>query len=142
MTEELKRRFAQLVADPPPPSVVPSEAVFARVRSVRRRRTAGVVMLAAAGAAAVALALSNVTEIGGTPPITNTPGAPKTVVTGPPTVTPKPAPPIRVTLKPSVNGRTVGMTVTVAGQAFIPKVVPEGTLLPSDTSFFDLSGGS
>jgi len=40
MTDDLKQKFEQLVADPPPPSTVPSQAVFARVRTVRRRRTA------------------------------------------------------------------------------------------------------
>ncbi|NUR99966.1 MAG: hypothetical protein HOV67_32500 [Kribbellaceae bacterium] len=142
MTEELKDRFTQLVADPPPPSAPPSEAVFARVRKVRRRRTAGVMTLAAACVVAIALALGNVTDIGGAPPITNTPGAPRTAVTGPPTATPKPPPPIKVVLKPSVKGRTAGMTVTVSGQAFIPTAIPEGTLLPADTDFVDLSGGT
>ena len=142
MTEELKDRFTQLVADPPPPSALPSEAVFARVRKVRRRRTAGVMTLAAACVVAIALALGNVTNIGGAPPITNTPGAPKTAITGPPTASPKPPPPIKVALKPSVNGRTVGMTVSVSGKAYIPTGLPEGTLLPATTQFVDLSGGT
>ncbi|HZX06768.1 hypothetical protein [Kribbella sp.] len=142
MTNELKDRFAQLVADPPPPSAVPSEAVFARVRTVRRRRTAGVMTLAAACVVAIALALGNVTNIGGAPPISNTPGAPKTAITGPPTATPKPIPPIQVALKPSVKGRTAGITVTVSGKAFVPTAVPEGTLLPANTSFMNLSGGT
>jgi hypothetical protein len=141
MTEDLKTRFDQLVADPPPPSAVPSEAVFARVRTVRRRRTAGVVTVAAAAVVAIALALGNVTDIGGAPPVTNTPGAPKSVVTGPPTAAPKPPPPIKVALKPATKGRTVGMTVTVSGKAFIPTAIPEGTLLPQD-SFMNLSGGT
>jgi hypothetical protein len=141
MTEDLKSRFAQLVADPPPPSEVPSEAVFARVRTVRRRRTAGVVTLAAACVLAVALALGNVTNIGGAPPITNTPGAPKTAITGPPTATPKPPPPIKVVLKPTMKGRTVTMTVALSGKAFVPTGIPEGTLLPQD-SFMNLSAGT
>jgi hypothetical protein len=141
MTEDLKTQFNQLVADPPPPSTVPSEAVFARVRTVRRRRTAGVITVAAAGVLAIALALGNVTNIGGAPPVTNTPGAPKSVITGPPTVAPKPPPPITVLLKPSIKGRTVGMTVTVSGKAFVPTAIPEGTLLAED-SFVDLSGGT
>ncbi|WUJ72171.1 hypothetical protein OG809_02670 [Kribbella soli] len=141
MTEDLKTQFDQLVADPPPPSTVPSEAVFARVRTVRRRRTAGVITVAAAGVLAIALALGNVTNIGGAPPVTNTPGAPKSVITGPPTVAPKPPPPITVLLKPSIKGRTVGMTVTVSGKAFVPTAIPEGTLLAED-SFVDLSGGT
>ncbi|MFF0343631.1 hypothetical protein [Kribbella sp. NPDC004875] len=141
MTEDLKSRFDQLVAEPPPPSAVPSEAVFARVRKVRRRRTAGVITVATTCVIAIALALGNVTDIGGAPPVTNTPGAPKSVVTGPPTATPEPAPPIKVLLKPSIKGRTVGMTVTVSGKAFIPTAIPEGTLLPAD-SFVDISGGT
>ncbi len=88
MTDDLKHRFEQLVADPPPPSGVPSEAVFDRVRSVRRRRTAGVVTLAAAAVVAVAVAAGNLTDIKSNPPVTGTPGAPTTVVTGPPTVSP------------------------------------------------------
>ena len=32
MTDDLKDRFEQLVADPPPPTAVPSQAVAARVR--------------------------------------------------------------------------------------------------------------
>ncbi|MDX2971849.1 hypothetical protein [Kribbella solani] len=142
MTDDLKSRFEQLVADPPPPSAVPSEAVFNRVRTVRRRRATGVALVAAAGAAAVALALGNVTDIGGAPPVTNSPGAPKSVITGPPTVTPKPPPPIEVQLLPTVKGRTVTMNVKVSGKAFIPTVQPENTLLPATTPFLDLSGGT
>ncbi|MFC6161690.1 hypothetical protein [Kribbella jiaozuonensis] len=141
MTEDLKTRFEQLVADPPPPSAVPSEAVFARVRTVRRRRTAGVITVAAAGAVAITLALGNVTNIGGAPPITNTPGAPKSVITGPPTAAPKPPPPIKVALKPTIKGRTVTMTVALSGKAFVPTAIPEGTLLSED-SFMNLSGGT
>ncbi|GAA3110514.1 hypothetical protein JOF29_001350 [Kribbella aluminosa] len=141
MTDELKDRFTQLVADPPPPSALPSEAVFARVRKVRRRRTAGVMTLAAACVLAIALALGNVTNIGGAPPITNTPGAPQTAITGPPTATPKPPPPIKVVLKPTVKGRTVEMTVALSGKAFVPTGIPEGTLLP-DHSFMNLSSGT
>ncbi|MFG1817157.1 hypothetical protein ACGFIF_25600 [Kribbella sp. NPDC049174] len=88
MTDDLKHQFEQLVADPPPPSGVPSEAVFARVRSVRRRRTAGVATLAAAAVVAVAVAAGNLTDINSSPPVTGTPGAPTTVVTGPPTASP------------------------------------------------------
>ncbi|HWD78082.1 MAG TPA: hypothetical protein VG497_04360 [Kribbella sp.] len=142
MTEDLKDRFIQLVADPPPPSELPSEAVFARVRKVRRRRAAGAMTLAAACVVAIALALGNVTDIGGAPPVTNTPGAPKTAITGPPTATPKPTPPIKVVLKPTIKGRTAAMTVTVSGKAFIPSGIPEGTLLPATNDFVDLSGGT
>ncbi|GAA1587701.1 hypothetical protein GCM10009804_49770 [Kribbella hippodromi] len=142
MTDELKSRFEQLVADPPPPTAVPSEAVFNRVRTVRRRRATGVVLVAAAGAAAIALALGNVTNIGSAPPVTNTPGAPKSVITGPPTTTPKPPPPIQVVLKPTIKGRTVTMNITVSGKAFIPKVQPENTVLPATTTFLNLSAGT
>ncbi|MGW7683749.1 hypothetical protein ACWGID_23630 [Kribbella sp. NPDC054772] len=143
MTEDLKSRFDQLVAEPPPPSAVPSEAVFARVRKVRRRRTAGVVGIATACVVAIAFALGNVTNIGGAPPVTNTPGAPKTVITGPPTAKPlPPPPPIQVLLKPTIKGRTVTMNITVSGKAFIPTVQPENTLLSADSLFVDLSSGS
>lgn len=88
MTDDLKQRFERLVADPPPPSAVPSEAVFAKVRSVRRRRTAGVLTLAAAAVVAVAVAAGNLTDIDSSPPVSQTPSAPTTIVTGPPTTTP------------------------------------------------------
>jgi hypothetical protein len=84
MTDDLKQKFEQLVADPPPPSTVPSQAVFARVRTVRRRRAAGAITLAAAAVVAVALAISNVTDVDGRPPVSNSPSAP-TVVTVAPT---------------------------------------------------------
>ncbi|TCO34451.1 hypothetical protein EV652_102517 [Kribbella steppae] len=193
MTDDLKHQFEQLVADPPPPSGVPSEAVFARVRSVRRRRTAGVVTLAAAAVVAVAVAAGNLTDINSSPPVTGTPGAPTTVVTGPPTAspttpasptttpdtktgstpattagptvgsspgkgtttgagtttgtgtttTPPAQPPIDVDVKltPSINGRTVTMDVTVSGTVLRP-TTSEGTALPADTSFLNLSGGT
>ncbi|HEY3560104.1 MAG TPA: hypothetical protein VGL05_21695 [Kribbella sp.] len=76
MTDDLKNKLEQLVADPPPPSTVPSEAVFARVRTVRRRRTAGALTLTAAAVVAVAFAVNNVTDIDGRPPISNTPSIP------------------------------------------------------------------
>jgi hypothetical protein len=162
MTDDLKHKFEQLVADPPPPSAVPSEAVFARVRSVRRRRTAGVVTLAAAAVVAVAVAAGNLTDINSEPPVT---GSSKTVVTGSPTATttgstagasagptstttrttpvqPAVQPPLAVgiALKPTVRGRTVTMNVTVSGTVLAPTA--DGQNLPSDTSFLDLSGGT
>jgi len=85
MTDDLKQKFEQLVADPPPPSTLPSQAVFARVRTVRRRRTAGAVVLAAAAVVAVALAITNVTDVNGRPPVSNSPSAPTTIVTPAPT---------------------------------------------------------
>lgn len=153
MTDDLKHKFEQLVADPPPPSAVPSEAVFARVRSVRRRRTAGVVTLAAAAVVAVAVAVGNLTDIKSEPPVT---GTSKTVI-GPPTTTtaggttrPTPTttrttpvkPPLAadIALKPTVRGRTVTMNVTVSGTVLVPTA--DGQNLPADTSFLDLSGGT
>ncbi|MEI8410261.1 MULTISPECIES: hypothetical protein [unclassified Kribbella] len=114
MSDDLKGKFEQLVADPPPPNGVPSEAVFARVRSVRRRRTAGVVTLAAAAVVAVAVAAGNLTDINSSPPVTGTPGASTTVVTGPPTAT-QTSPKSFVTKtpdKPSTPGNTTGAGAT------------------------------
>jgi hypothetical protein len=153
MTDDLKHKFEQLVADPPPPSAVPSEAVFARVRSVRRRRTAGVVTLAAAAVVAVAVAAGNLTDIKSEPRLT---GTSKTVI-GPPTTTtaggttgPTPTttrttpvkPPLAadIALKPTIRGRTVTMNVTVSGTVLVPTA--DGQNLPADTSFLDLSGGT
>jgi hypothetical protein len=149
MTDDLKDRFEQLVADPPPPTAVPSQAVAARVRTVRRRRTAGVVTLAAAAVVAIAVAAGNLTDIDSAPPVTNTPSAPVTVVTGPPTghtegttKTPPARPPLsaHVKLKPVISGRTVTMRVTVSGTVLVPTV--DGKDLPAGTSFLNLSGGT
>ncbi len=185
MTDDLKQRFERLVADPPPPSAVPSEAVFAKVRSVRRRRTAGVATLAAAAVVAVAVAAGNLTDIDSSPPVTNTPSAPATVVTGPPTTTPTitptptparipagtttsaqvtgaehtpknntPPPPatphtpvapplgVHVSLKPTVQGRTVTMKVTLSGTALVPTDAETGKPLSTSTDFLDLLGGT
>jgi len=100
MTDDLKQRFEQLVADPPPPHGVPSEAVFSRVRSVRRRRTAGVITLAAAAVVAVAVAAGNLTDIDSSPPVSHTPSAPATSVIAPPTATPTQTPPATTTSAP------------------------------------------
>jgi hypothetical protein len=75
MPDELKDKFQQLVADPPPPTAVPSEAVFAKVRTVRRRRTAGVAVLAAAAVAAIAVAGNSLTDIDSSPPVSGPPSA-------------------------------------------------------------------
>ncbi|TCC46738.1 hypothetical protein E0H75_27210 [Kribbella capetownensis] len=118
MTDDLKDRFEQLVADPPPPTGVPSQAVAARVRTVRRRRTAGVVTLAAAAVVAIAVAAGNLTDIDSAPPVTNTPSAPVTVVTGPPTAAPTTIPPSPVvthTVGPTGSTKTGGTTGTTAG---------------------------
>ncbi|WP_327637284.1 hypothetical protein OHB24_02520 [Kribbella sp. NBC_00482] len=108
MTDDLKQQFERLVADPPPPSTVPSESVFARVRSVRRRRTAGALTLAAAAVVAVAVATSNLTDIGSSPPVTNSPSAPVTIVTGPPTST-------QATVAPTTTGTTTITNTTTQG---------------------------
>jgi hypothetical protein len=85
MTDELKRRFEQLVADAPPPSGVPSEGVLDRVRTVKRRRTATAGILATAVVVAAVIAAGNLTKLDSAPaPLTNTP-APTTVITAPPT---------------------------------------------------------
>ncbi|MEU0094733.1 hypothetical protein [Kribbella sp. NPDC006257] len=90
MTDELKRKFEQLVADAPPPSGVPSEGVLDRVRTVKRRRTATAGVLATAIVVAAVIAAGNLTKLNSAPaPLTNTPG-PITVITAPPTTTPKP----------------------------------------------------
>ena len=120
MTDDLKRQFEQLVADPPPPSAVPSETVFARVRTVRRRRTAGVVTLVAAAVVAVAVAAGNLTDIDSSPPVTHTPSAPVTVVTGPPSTTPTTTPSstpssATTTTKRTTTGTNVGVNTSTPG---------------------------
>lgn len=115
MTDDLKHKFEQLVADPPPPSGVPSETVFARVRSVRRRRTAGVVTLAAAAVVAVTVAAGNLTDINSSPPVTNTPSAPVTM----PTIANTPKPFVPKTADPSGtpkpgSGTTTGAKATTS----------------------------
>jgi hypothetical protein len=189
MTEELKHKFEQLVADPPPPSGVPSQAVFARVRTVRRRRTAGVVTLAAAAVIAVAVAAGNLTDINSSPPVTHTPSAPVTIVTAPPTITPPPTSPtiapsgsttsaqvtgaahspntntpppsnnpppsstshtpdapalgVHVSLKPTVQGLTVTMKVTLSGTELVPTDAETGKpLSTSGNDFLNLLGGT
>ncbi|WP_112244315.1 hypothetical protein [Kribbella monticola] len=102
MTDELKHKFEQLVADAPPPTGVPSEGVFERVRIVKRRRRATAGILATAAVVAAAIAAGNLTGLNSAPaPATNTPG-PTPIVTGPPTI--KPSSPItRTTIAGSVN---------------------------------------
>lgn len=191
MTDDLKNKFEQLVADPPPPSTVPSEAVFARVRTARRRRTAGALTLTAAAVVAVAFAVNNVTDIDGRPPVSNTPtvvaptstpppsSTPTTTPTGTPvapgttgstssvhvggavhtpnpntqnTNTPPPASTsntpaapqlgVHVTLKPTVQGRTLTMRVTLSGTERVPTgLVPTHRPLSTSTDFIDLMGG-
>ncbi|MDX6281778.1 MAG: hypothetical protein QOH03_2849 [Kribbellaceae bacterium] len=136
MTDELKERFQQLVADPPPPTAVPSEAVFARVRTVRRRRTAGVAVLAAAAVAVIAVVGGNLTDIHSGPPIANTPA---------PTVEPTPTPPAigaTVTLLPTLKGRKLTMKVTVAGTVLVPIGADDHKPLPTNVGLIDLGLGS
>ncbi|TDO68657.1 hypothetical protein EV651_102580 [Kribbella sp. VKM Ac-2571] len=110
MTDDLKQQFERLVADPPPPTAMPSESVFARVRTARRRRTAGALTLAAAAVVAVAVAAGNLADVNSGPPITNTPSAPVTIVTGPPTGTPSTTAP--TTTGSTTTGTTTGSTTT------------------------------
>ena len=124
MTDDLKQQFERLVADPPPPSTVPSESVFARVRSVRRRRTAGALTLAAAAVVAVAVATSNLTDIGSSPPVTNSPSAPVTIVTGPPTST-------QSTVAPTTAGTTTTTNTTTQGTT---TGATQGTEKPTGTT--------
>jgi hypothetical protein len=129
MTDELKYKFQQLVADPPPPTGVPSDAVVTRIRTVRRRRTAGVAVLAAAAAVAVvAVAAVSATGLSSAPPVAGTPGAPHTVVTGPPTTPPTSAPPTttptstatKTTGKPSTTAPTDPVTTAPTNPATTP----------------------
>jgi hypothetical protein len=99
MTDELKRKFEQLVADAPPPSGVPSEGVLDRVRTVKRRRTATAGILATAAVVAGVVAAGNLTKLDSAPPPLTTTPRPTTVVTAPPATTPTPAAP-----KPTIGG--------------------------------------
>ncbi|MEV6281829.1 hypothetical protein [Kribbella sp. NPDC051770] len=108
MTDELKAKFQALVEDTPEPTGLPSDAVFARIKTARRRRTTGLVAgLATAAVATIALAAGNLTGIDSAPPVTETPNRPTPTASVPsstPTSTPTaPKPPIAVsvqTLKP------------------------------------------
>ncbi|WP_328328137.1 hypothetical protein OHA70_02745 [Kribbella sp. NBC_00382] len=140
MTDELKERFQQLVADPPPPTAVPSEAVFARVRTVRRRRTAGVAISAAAAVAVVTVVAGGLTDIRSGPPVSGQPSN-KAATTSPP----PPAPPkigATVTLIPTVKGRVVTMKVTVAGTVLVPIGADDHKPLPTNVGLIDLGLGS
>ncbi|MFG1911810.1 hypothetical protein [Kribbella sp. NPDC048928] len=122
MTDDLKNKFEQLVADPPPPSTVPSEAVFARVRTARRRRTAGALTLTAAAVVAVAFAVNNVTDIDGRPPVSNTPSVVAPTSTPPPSSTPTTTP----TRTPSAPG-TTGSTSVHVGAVHTPNPNTQNT---------------
>lgn len=117
MTDELKRKLRQLVADPPPPSGVPSEVLYERIRTVRRRRAAGTA--AATAVAAVAVVAVAAGTLGGpksAPPVTNTPHGPETIVTSP-TIKPSETPP---TSKSSSTGETATTPPTVDGSSTPP----------------------
>jgi hypothetical protein len=121
MTNELKDQLRQLVADPPPPTGVPSEAVFARVRTVRRRRAGGAALVATAAVVAVAIAVGNLANPNSAPPVTSTPG-PTPVVTAPPTNAP--ASPAAPTTKPPI----------ATSINTLPPVVDTNTPPPTDPS--------
>jgi hypothetical protein len=71
-----------------------------------------VVTLAAAAVVAVAVAAGNLTDINSSPPVTGTPGASTTVVTGPPTATPS-TPPVLV--RPSAGTKPGSIPSTTPG---------------------------
>jgi hypothetical protein len=92
MTDDLRDKLRALVVDPPAPTGVPSEAVFARVRTIRRRRATGAAVLATAAVAAIVVTAGNITGVDSAPPVTKTPNQPQTIITGPPTVSPTTTP--------------------------------------------------
>ncbi|GAA1129195.1 hypothetical protein GCM10009630_28840 [Kribbella jejuensis] len=163
MTDDLKDKLEQLVADPPPPSAVPSQAVFTRVRKARRRRAVGAMTLAAAAVVAVAVAVTNVTDIDGRPPVSNTPSvvitpttttptaprtqststAPSTQVTGAvhtPSSTNTNTPPPATTSNPPALGVHVTLKPTVKGRTVTMKVTLSGaSLVPVDDTGKPLS---
>lgn len=131
MTDELKHKFQQLVADPPPPTGVPSDAVFTRIRTVRRRRTAAVAVLAtAATVAVVAAAAVSATGLSSAPPVAGTPGAPHTVVTGPPTTLPTSAPPATPTSTATHSTSKPPATVPADSATTVP--ADPATTIPTD----------
>ncbi len=101
MTDDLRDKLHALAADPPPPTGVPSEAVFARVRTIRRRRATGAAVLATAAAVAIVVTAGNLTGVDSAPPVTKTPNQPQTIITGPPTTNPTVT--VTVTTKESIS---------------------------------------
>ncbi|WP_405061452.1 hypothetical protein OG474_07335 [Kribbella sp. NBC_01505] len=124
---DLQTLFKGVVADPPPPSQIPSQAVFARIRKVRRRRAAGGAVLATAAVAAVLGIVGNLGDSNSRPP-----------VLGPPTAEKLPVGTVSIELAPTVTGQVGKIAVTVRGTVLVPRA--EGEYLPT-TSFFDLSTG-
>lgn len=126
MTDELKAKFQALVEDAPEPTGLPSDVVFARIKTVRRRRTTGLVAgLATAAVATIALAAGNLTGIDSAPPVTETPNRPTPTAVSPtttPSTTPKPKPPIGGsvnTLSPG-DGKTNETETPPAGKPSSP----------------------
>jgi type IV secretory pathway VirB10-like protein len=121
MPDELKHQLRQLVADPPPPRGVPSEIVYERIRTVRRRRAAGAAAAAVGAVAVVAVAAGTLSGPNSAPPVTHTPSGPETVVTQPPTISPSTSP-MSSSPKTSVS----------ASARTLPPVEPTDTPPPTD----------
>ncbi|WP_405061454.1 hypothetical protein OG474_07345 [Kribbella sp. NBC_01505] len=136
MTDDLHARMQRLVADPPPPTAVPSQAVFARVRKVRRRRAAGVAVLATAAVAAVVAISGNLSEIDSQPPVVGPPSG------STPSSTPTTPSPygVKVTLEPYVTGRTVTMNISMSGTVLRP--IADGGLEVPDNHLVALGQGT
>ncbi|HZX08587.1 hypothetical protein [Kribbella sp.] len=136
MTDELKQRFEQLVAEPPAPSRAPSEAVFARVRKARRRRAVGVAGLASAAVVAAVAIAGNLSGPSTQPPVVGPPSRSASAA-------PKPATPaalgVQLKLTPHVKGRTLTMTIEASGTILVPFV---GGYLPTDQGLAGLGQGS
>jgi hypothetical protein len=124
---DLQTLFKGVVADPPPPTEIPSQAVFARVRKVRRRRAAGGAVLATAAVAAVVAVAGNLTSTNSQPP-----------VLGPPPAVKLPVGAVSIEMVPTVTGKVGKMAVTMRGTVRVPRV--EGEYM-STKSFVDLSSG-
>ena len=120
MTDDLRDKLHDLAADPPPPTGVPSEAVFARVRTIRRRRATGAAVLGTAAVAAIAVTAGNLTGVNSAPPVTKTPNQPQTIITGPPTTNPTTT--VTATPKESI----------IASVTTLPPVEESSTQPPSD----------
>ncbi|MGZ0145790.1 hypothetical protein ACXJJ3_01860 [Kribbella sp. WER1] len=140
MTDELKQRFEQLVAEPPPPSQAPSEAVFARVRKVRRRRAVGAAGLASAAVVAAVAIAGNLSGPSTQAPVAGPPSPSALQATVPtPSATAPPAFGVRLKLTPHVKGRTLTMTIEASGTILVPYV---GGYLPTDQGLAGLGQGS
>ncbi|GAA0622924.1 hypothetical protein HPO96_27985 [Kribbella sandramycini] len=134
MTDELKERLEALVADPPPPSGVPSQLVFTRVRKARRRRAAGAGGLLAAAAVAVVAVAGNLNDSKSQPPVL---GPPPTTQVAPV------EPPLGVQLKltPTIKGRTMTMAVEASGTVLVP-ILDGAYVTPNSQGIWSLSPGA